>query len=343
MNQTTARTVQTPAEGAGAAVARATGGSSGTGGDAPNCDDAFAVVPVPYVPNTVLDEWGGFAVDERGAVFTAGPEPTLTEDPGSYPTVIMGSDLAGNLTTLYTDDGSSLFGNLILHGDGVYMLDGPIFPTIVRMDRSGGEPVEIVEETVFAGPILRGDFIYYATGGISDPGIHRLDPETDASTLLAAREDEIVALDLDGNTLYWIESDGFLEETDYRLFSMPAEGGTAEMVQALPRAELALGNFRVIDDVLFGSEVTEDIDVVVTRTPIGEAPTIVEDNGGLAMEIADGFAYYGAGSGGVVKAPLSFASKTTIAGSEGRSIFSIAVGPDDLWYSEFSCIFRTAK
>jgi hypothetical protein len=195
---------------------------------------------------------------------------------------------------------------------------------------------------VFAGPIPGGDSIYYATGGVSDVGIHRLDPETSESTLLVARESEIAALDVDGDTLYWVESDGLLEETDYRLFSMPAAGGTPEMLQALPRAELALGSFRVVDGVLFGSEITEDIDFVVTRTEIGEAPEIVEDLGGLPMVIGDGFAYYGSARGGVIKAPLSFESKTTISGSEGRGIYSLALGPDDLWYSESSCIFRTA-
>ena len=327
----------------GSGGSSATGGSSGTGGGAPECDDAFAVVPLPYAPNTTLDEWGGFAVDERGAVFSAIPDSTLMEDTSAYNPVIMASDLAGNLTTLYTDDGSSLFGNFILRGDSVYMLAGLIVPGIARLDRSGGVPVEVVEGSVFAGPILRGDFIYYAKAGPSDAGIYRLDPETDESTLLIAREDEIDTLDLDGDTLYWIESDGLLADTDYRLFSMPEAGGTAELVQSLPRAELALGSFRVIDGVLFGSEITEDFDFVVTRTPIGEAPTIVEDFGGLPMVIADGFAYYGSSSGGVIKAPLSFENKTTIPGSDDRAIYSLAIGPDDLWYSELSCIFRTAK
>jgi hypothetical protein len=321
------------------------GGSSPTGGPgptAPACDGAFAKVPLPYTPNTSLDEWGGFAVDERGAVFSAIPDGMLTDDTSAYPVVILGSDLDGNLTTLYTDDGSSLFGNFILHGDSVYMLAGLIAPSIARMDRSGGEPVEVVDGTVFAGPILRGDFIYYATG-FSDAGIYRLDPETDESTLLVAREDEIDTLDLDGDTLYWIESDGLLAETDYRLFSMPVAGGTAQLVQSLPRAELALGSFRVIDGVLFGSEITEDVDLVVTRTPLGGAPTVVEPSGGLPMVYGDGFAYYGSGSGGITKAPLSFASKTTIPGTAGRAIYSLALGPSDLWYSELSCIYRTAK
>lgn len=328
--------------GSGGTGGGATGGSSGTSGGTAKCDGAFAVVPSPYAANTTLDDWGGFAVDDRGAVFSAIPDSELTEDTSDLPAVIMASDLAGNVTTLYTGDGS-LFGNMILHGDSVYMLEGPIFPTIVRMDRSGGEPVEIVEETVFAGPIPGGDSIYYATGGVSEVGIHRLDPETGASTLVIARESEVAALDLDGDTLYWIETDGLLEQTDYRLFSMPAAGGTPEMLQSLPRAELALGSFRVVDGVLFGSEITEDFDLVVTRTPIGEAPEIVEDLGGLPMVIGDGFAYYGSAGTGVIKAPLSFESKTTIAGSEGRGIYSLALGPDDLWYSESSCVFRTAK
>jgi hypothetical protein len=233
---------------------------------------------------------------------------------------------------------------MILHGDGVYMLAGLLSPTVARMPRGGGESVELVEETVFAGPILRDGSIYYATGGFSDAGIYRLDPDTDASTLLVARTDtQIETLDVDGDTLYFIESDGLLEDTDYRLFQMPVAGGTVEMLQSLPRAEMALGSFRVIDGVMFGSEITADFDLVVMRTPIGESPTIVEDFGGTPMVIADGFAYYGSGTGGITKAPLSFASKTTVPGSEGRSIYSIAVGPDDLWYSELSCIFRTAK
>ncbi|HEX5099794.1 MAG TPA: hypothetical protein VFV94_09860, partial [Polyangiaceae bacterium] len=245
-------------------------------------------------------------------------------------------------TTLYTDDGASLYGKFILSGDSVYMLAGVVVPGIARLDRRGGEPVEVVQGTVVAGPVLHDDFMYYAKVG-SEDGIYRLDPATDASTLVIAREDEVAVLDVDGDTLYWIESDGFLSDTDYRLFSMPVAGGTATLVQSLPRAELALGSFRVIDRVLFGSEITADFDLVVTRTPIGEAPAIVEDFGGLPMTIADGFAYYGSGSGGIVKAPLSFQSKTTIPGSDDRSIYSLAVGPSDLWYSELSCIFRAPK
>ncbi|HEX6273724.1 MAG TPA: hypothetical protein VFZ53_11815, partial [Polyangiaceae bacterium] len=223
------------------------------------------------------------------------------------------------------------------------MLAGLLTPGIARMDRSGGQPIEVVEGSVFAGPILRDDFIYYAKRGPSDFGIHRLDPETDASTLLVAREDQIVTLDIDGDTLYWVESDGLLAETDYRLFGMPAGGGTAELLQSLPRAELALGSFRVVDGVLFGSEITSDFDIVVTRTPIGEAPAIVEDFGGLPMVLDEGFAYYGSGSGGIVKAPLTFENKPVLPGTEDRAIYSIALGPDDLWYSEISCIFRTSK
>jgi hypothetical protein len=329
--------------GSGGGGSGPTGGSSGTGGNVPDCDGAFAETPAPYTPNTSIDEWGGFAVDEQGAVFSVIADTTLDEDASDLPVLIMGSDLEGNLTTLHTDDGSSLFGHFILRGDRVYMLAGLLSPGIARMERSGGPPVEIVEGSVFAGPILRGDFIYYAKAGFSDGGIYRLDPETDESTLLVAREDQIDTLDLDGDTLYWIESDGLLEDTDYRLFSMPVEGGTAELVQSLPRAELALGNFRVVDGVLFGSEITGDFDIVVTRTPIGSAPVIVEDSGGLPMVYGDGFAYYGSGSGGITKAPLSFAGTTTLAGTEGRTIYSLSLGPDDLWYSELTCIYRTAK
>ncbi len=330
----------TGGSGGGTSSASGTNGAAGSPG---SCDDAFAVVAEPYTPNTSIEEWGGFAVDEDGAVFSVIPDSTLTDDIDPYNNKILASDLDGNVSTLHTDTtGTAFYGKMLLHDDDVYMLAGLLVPSIARMPRSGGEPVEIAEE-IFAGPVLRDDFIYYATGGVSDAGIYQLDPDTDESTLLVAREDEIVTLDVDGDTLYWLESDGFLEETDYRLFSMPVDGDTPEMLQSLPRAELALGSFRVIDGVLFGSELTEDFDVIVTRTPIGEASETVEDNGGLPMVIDGGFVYYGSGSGGITKAPLSFDSKTTVPGTAGRSIYSIAVGPDDLWYSEVSCIFRTDK
>jgi hypothetical protein len=317
-----------------------TGGTSPAGGGAPKCDDAFAVVPSPYTPNTTTADWGGFAVDEQGAVFSVISDSSLTDDTSAHDPKVMAADLDGNLTTLYA--GSSLFGRFILSGDRVYMLTGPVTPTIIRLDRSGGEPVEVVEGTVVAGPVLHGDFIYYGKMDGSEFAIYRLDPETDESTLLIAREDEIATFDFDGNTLYWIESDGILEDTDYRLFSMPAEGGTPELLQSLPRGAVALGSFRVVDGVLFGSELTEDFDIVVTRTPIGETPTIVEEFGGQPLVIAEGFAYYGSTSG-LIKAPLSFENKTTIPGTDDRVIYSLAIGPDDLWYSERTCIFRTAK
>jgi hypothetical protein len=124
---------------------------------------------------------------------------------------------------------------------------------------------------------------------------------------------------------------------------MPLAGGTPELVQSLARAEAVLGYFRVIDGIVFSAGVTEDYDVVVTRTPVGGAITVVEPSGGEPLVYGDGFVYYRSGNGSITKAPLSFASKTTIAGSAGRSIHSLALGPEDLWYSESSCIFRTAK
>jgi hypothetical protein len=184
----------------------ATGGTSGSGGGAPKCQDAFAVVPSPYTPNTTTDEWGGFAVDERGAVFSVISDSSLTDDTNAYDPMIMAADLAGNLTTLHT--GSSLFGRFILRGDSIYMLTGPVTPDIVRLDRSGGEPVQVVEGTVLAGPVLHGDFIYYAKIGISESGIYRLDLETDASTLVIAREDEIDTLAFDGDTLTGLNPTG---------------------------------------------------------------------------------------------------------------------------------------
>src|SRR5688500_523135 len=99
---------------AGGGGSSATGGTSAAGGGAPRCDGAFAVVPAPYAPNTTTEEWGGFAVDERGAVFSAIADSSLTDDTSAYDTVIMAADLAGNLTTLHT--GAALYGGFILRG-----------------------------------------------------------------------------------------------------------------------------------------------------------------------------------------------------------------------------------
>jgi hypothetical protein len=61
------------------------------------------------------------------------------------------------------------------------------------------------------------------------------------------------------------------------------------------------------------------------------------------MVIADGFVYYGSVAGGIDKARSPSRAKRRYPGATTAPSISLAVGPDDLWYSEGPCIFRTAK
>lgn len=330
------------------------GGGGPPGGDDPGgngpsgaeCSGEFARVMAPYAPNTTIEEWGGFMADERGLVFSVIEDTTqLSDADETYPNLILSSDLDGNIETL-ANVGDSFVGPIFPYGDDLYTVVGILNRDLVRLPRSGGDPVPVADHRLWAGPVSDGSKLYYAArpsfdseGSIGDAAIYVFDPETQTSTLLSDQgETTINAIDIDDGTIYWVETAGLLSDEDYTLFSMPAAGGTPAVVMTLPNGT-ALGGFRVVNGVAFGNTLTESFSFEIHRTPLGGTPEVAEDDAGVPMAIAGDTIYYGSISG-LTKNSLEFDDRSVIEGTRGESIYAIAVGPTDLWYALGPCIYR---
>jgi hypothetical protein len=327
------------------------GGSGGSGGGtsqtSAECSGEFARVMDPYTPNTSIEDWGGFVADEEGLVFSViqNAMSAAEADIEMYPQLILKSDLAGNMETLYTSD--EIIGQIFVQGDDVYFVDGLLSRAIYRIPRAGGEAVPLTDTRLWAGPVQSGGLFYYAArpnfdsaAPAGDAAIYSLDPSTGTSTLLVDQgETSISAIALDGGTIYWVETGDILSDTEpYTIWSMPAAGGAAQVVMTIPNGT-AIGNFRVVDGVAYGNTLASFTSVEIHRIPLGGTPEVVEDNGGFPMLIAGDAIYYGANSG-LIKNTLSFDDPSVIEGTSGESIYSLAMGPTDLWYSLGPCIYR---
>ncbi len=327
------------------------GGGSGGGGNettAVECSGEFARVMDPYTPNTTIEDWGGFVADEQGLVFSViqNAMSYAETDVEAYPQLILKSDLSGNMETLYTSD--EIIGQIFVHGDDVYFVDGLLSRAIYRVPRAGGEAVQVTDTRLWAGPVPSGELFYYAarpnfdsSASLGDAAIYSLDPATGTSTLLSDQGDTTIsAITVDGGTIYWVEVGDILSETEpYALWSMPAAGGEPEMIMTIPNGT-AIGNFRVVGEVAYGNTLGAGFtSVEIHRIPFGGTPEVVEDRGGFPMLIAGESIYYGAISG-LTRNSLEFDSPSVIEGTSGKSIYSLAMGPTDLWYSTGPCIYR---
>ena len=308
-----------------------------------DCSGAFALAPAPYAPNTSIEDWGGFIADERGLVFSAIPDTQQTQDTAAFRTLIIGSDTSGNLRTLYTLPEGALVGPIFAFGDDVFFVSGLLNRTIMRMPRGGGDATPVIEERLWAGPAREGNTLYYAARpSLGSSAVFALDPATNRSTLLSDQGDtEIAAIAVDRGTLYWVETDGILAETDNTLFSMPVGGGTPQVVMTFPR-ETALGSFRVVDEVAYGDTITDSFDIEIHRTPFGQPTQVAASSAGLPLVIADGKAYYNS-SQGLTRNSLAFDAPSIVEGTAGRATYAIATSGTELWYALGACIFRTTK
>ena len=114
-----------------------------------------------------------------------------------------------------------------------------------------------------------------------------------------------------------------------------------ELVIQLP-SDSALGSFRVVDEVAFGSAITEDFSIIINRIEFGEAPTVVEDRGGMPMVIADDEIYYN-GFDGLVENSLDFDDPHVISDGGGLGIYAIAVHESSVWYAVRGCIYEAPR
>jgi len=336
------------------------GGSGGSGGSASDdsdsdgsgdttgssssadCEGAFTAIEAPYAANTAIEDWGGFAADEQGLVFTALPDTAQDSYDSGLPSLMIASDLEGNVKTLYTYDEGSIPGPIFTAGDDVYFVEGLLSRSIMKLPRAGGDAELVRDDDVRAGPVRGGAKLYYSSRPTSDSKIVAFDIESGEAEELADRGNvEVFAIAVDGDQLYFVERESVLSEGDSTLYSMPASGGDPELVMQLPH-ETALGSFRVVDEVAFGSQINESLGIEINRIVFGEAPTIVEDQGGMPMLIAGDKIYYNAYEG-LVENSLEFDEPRVITDAGSMGIYAIAASDSSVWYAVQRCIYQAPR
>ena len=319
-------------------------GSDDTSGasSSADCEGAFTTIDAPYAPNTAIEDWGGFAADEQGLVFTALPDTAQASYDADLPSLMIGSDLEGNVKTLYTYDDGSIPGPIFTVGDEIYFVEGLLSRSIMKLPRDGGDAELVRDDDVRAGPVSDGAKLYYSSRPTSDSKIVAFDIESGEVEELADRGNvEVFAIAVDGDQLYFVERESVLSEGDSTLYSMPVSGGDPELVMQLPH-ETALGSFRVVDEVGFGSQITESFGIEINRIEFGEAPSVVEDQGGMPMLIGGDKIYYNAYEG-LVENSLEFDAPRVITDAAGLGIYALAINDSSLWYAVQRCIYQAPR
>lgn len=324
------------------------GGDSVPGGDddaspavsSADCTGAFATTPAPYTPNTSIDLWGGFYADDQGLVFSVISDTTAPEydAEAEYPSQLMVADTSGNVETLFTYPDTAMPGPIVAHGDDVYFAYGLLGSELAKIPRQGGEPT-IITDAFEAGLTSDGTKLYFASSEeIGVMAVESLDLATGERTSLASTEKDVVGIAVDGSTVYWIEQENLALDEPADLYQVSSEGGDAQHVMTIP-ADMGLGSFHVTGGAVYGSTITDDLEIQIHRAALGGASyEVVEDQGGVPMVFSGTAAYYG--GVGLIRNSLAFDNRTVVEGSSGRSIYAIAVGPSDLWYADHGCLFR---
>lgn len=318
------------------------------GSDPGACDGALAELEAPYAADVTNKDIGGFAVDERGLVFTALRDAEQVIPGTAYTSSLRAVTSSGELSTLYMGEG--VLGPFALAGDAIYAITSPFLGELVRLPRAGGEPTVVIDETFVATGPIPGEpgKLYYSTREPTGAGarerwtIFELDAASGESAALASGEGvNVLGIAFDRGLVYWL----VLPQVsgDYDLYRVPASGGSPEIVRTLPR-RTPTGNFKVVDGVVFGSGLRLGVGAYeIYRAPPGQDSELVVEDGGVPLAIVDGSAYYGSRRGGLVRSDLAFEASEIIAGSGGKDIRAVAAGPDALWYATEGCIYRVEQ
>jgi hypothetical protein len=279
--------------------------------------------------------------DNAGLVIAIGADVTQLSNPGmvtDYEGKIVTVDLQGTLKQIWS--GEYMPVKLAADTSNVYfqtldMLGGS---DLVSVPRAGGTPTVVLEDAVYAGPVLAGGKLYFA-GSIGSvlQGIYAVDPAGGAPTLLSNRGNvqvyEIVA---GPDSLYWTEFSS-LSDQQFPFFRLKFTDNTVEQLGSLPVASGA-DHLYVVGSDIYSSGLVETTFPLNRVTP-GHAPvTLVAETTG-AISFSSSAAYYGSLSG-LVKTPLDFSVTQAISGTSSLGISAVAVGPDSLWYAEQRCIYR---
>lgn len=327
-------------------------GGSGSGGSgspttaspttSADCAGAFTSIEAPYAPNTSIEDWGGFLADDQGLVFTAIPDTAHDSYDVTLPSLMLTADLSGNVNTVYTFSDGAMPGPIFAFGDAIYFVEGLLSRSIMKLPRTGGDATLVSDAGLRRGPVSDGETLYYAARPSLDSVIVALDVASGETQTLAERGDvEVIAITVEGQTLYFVETKDQLSEEESSLYSMSVSGGAPELIMQLPY-DTALGSFRVVDEVAYGSALTEDFSLAIDRTEFGEAPVRVEDEGGLPMVIATDSIYYNAFDG-LVQNSLTFDDPRVISDGGGQGIYAIAVSDSSVWYAVRNCIYEAPR
>lgn len=327
-------------------------GGSGSGSDgspsttgpstSSECEGAFTSIEAPYAANTSIDDWGGFVADEQGLVFTALPDTAQDAYDVDLPSIMFTSDLSGNVKTVYTFPEGAMPGPVFTFGDDIYFVEGLLSRSIMKLPRAGGDATRVSDDGLRRGPVSDGEVLYYAARPSLDSVIVALDVESGETQTLAERGNvEVIAIAVEGETLYFVETEDQLSEEESSLYSMPISGGDPELIMQLPY-DTALGSFSVVDEVAFGSAITEDFSIAIHRIEFGEVPVLVEDEGGLPMVIDGDSIYYNAYDG-LVENSLEFDDPRVISDGGGQGIYAIAVSDSSVWYAVQRCIYEAPR
>lgn len=255
---------------------------------------------------------------------------------------MVAADRSGNVQTIYSYPDTAMPGPIFAFGDDIYFVEGLLSRTIMKLPRAGGEATLVSDDGLRAGPVSDGAKLYYAARPTLDSVIVALDIESGETETVAELGDvEVIAIAIDGDQLYFVTSADALSEEDSSLYSLPTSGGDAELVMQLPY-DTALSSFRVVDEVGFGSAITEDFSIVINRIEFGETPIVVEDRGGMPMVIAGDKIYYN-GFDGLVENSLDFDDPRVVSDGGGLGIYAIAVHDSSIWYAVRGCIYEAPR
>jgi hypothetical protein len=327
-----------PAGSGGSGNDLGSGGSTST--STPTCDGAFAKVPLPYSANTSFDDISVFAVDEQGLIFSALPDDHLAEDTSDLPTLLMASDLQGNVRTVREAE-AGFFSNLVVDGDDLIFTEGFFGRRLVRMSRNGGSETVLAED-VRAGAFADESSLYYFGSGDNGTTLFSLSRAGGLAKVMADRgRIGIRGFAFEGDTLYWGEEPPTLSNEDVSIYRMKVDATEPTLIAKIPSD--TAGSLAVSGGVVFSTLITDSFDIRTFRVDAGKAPFPLGETG-TPFILADGRAYYGGFSGGgVIRNTLNFDAPTTLSGTSGKSIYALAAGASDLWYATLGCVFRTSK
>jgi hypothetical protein len=314
-------------------------GTSNGGGELvpQDCDDAFTMLESPYMADNTVYEM--VVADGAGLVVAPIVDPSQLSDPnssGDFPVILETVDMNGNVQTIYSQD-SGMIMSLAADASTVYIVTVEAFGgDLIGVPRAGGAATVQVDGGVWEGPVICNDTLYYATQN----EITRFAPADGTSTVLSDRGTMLVgAMTCDRESLYWTESTGVLGDDEVTIYRLSLADNSVETIATM-LDDLGVSRLFVGGGELYIAGLV-DMSMPLRRVvPGGDLVLVAETNGVIAF--SEDSAYYST-SRGLIETPLDFSVTTELSETTFHSLFSVAVGPDHVWYSDRGCIYRLTR